>query len=219
MRRGTSFGLLLFSILASACTSQPRVATTVDTNFEGLTVVRSERFEQAQLRPGIDFTTYRSVFVADAEVEFRTPNRSQSEFPLSTEQRERLADVLDTAFQNEFAGNGSMPVAAGPGPDVVELGVRVIDVVARVPARTASVIGATSIALEATGTVTLVLEVRDSESGEILARGVETRAVRGAAALRGNDMITRWEDVDGLAARWATAARAGLEELLTYDGS
>ena len=80
------------------------------------------------------------------------------------------------------------------------------------------VLGRGAIALEASGSVTLVLEVRDSESSALLARGVDTVAVTGAARVSGTDMITRWDDVDRICDGWAAAARAGLEALLAVDG-
>ena len=67
--------------------------------------------------------------------------------------------------------------------------------------------------------MTFVIEISDSETGEILARGVETRAVQGAAMRSGSDMLTTWEDVDVLSDRWAVASRTGLEALLASDGS
>ena len=97
--------------------------------------------------------------------------------------------------------------------------VRVIDIVARVPANSAGLGSRGSIVLDATGQVTLVIEVNDSESGEILARGVETRLVRGAAMRRDTTMLTTWEDVELLVDRWADVTRSGVEDLMTYDAS
>ncbi len=64
-----------------------------------------------------------------------------------------------------------------------------------------------------------MIEVNDSESGQILARGVETRQVRGAAVRRDQEMLTSWEDVELLVDRWAEATRSGVEDLITFDDS
>jgi len=69
-------------------------------------------------------------------------------------------------------------------------------------------------ALTAVGEATLILELRDSQSEQILARGVETRAVQGAALGQGGEMLTRWEDVEKLCSRWASLARARLDALV-----
>lgn len=69
-------------------------------------------------------------------------------------------------------------------------------------------------ALRAVGEATLILELRDSQSEQILARGVDTRAVQGAALGQDGGMVTRWEDVEKLCARWASMARSHLDALV-----
>ena len=202
-----------------ACTSQPVMPTTVELNYEGLQSVPSQRFAQAQVRPGIDFTFYKAVYVNEPELDFRTPDRSQQEFPLTDEQKARFRDILVASFVEEFTENSSITFVNHTGPDVITLDVRVLDIAARVPGRAVARVGRGGFALDATGSVTFVIEISDSETGEILARGVETRAVQGAAMRSGSDMLTTWEDVDVLSDRWAVASRTGLEALLASDGS
>ena len=211
--------LLAASALLSACIAQPRVPTEVEFNYEGLRSVPSQRFETAQYRPGVDFTHYRSVYLVAPELEFRRPDRSRQEFPLTAEQQMRFRDYLAASFRDAFASSETLTFVARPGPDVLTVEVRVIDIVARIPANSAGLGSRGSIALDATGQVTLVIEINDSESGEILARGVETRQVRGAAMRRDTTMLTTWEDVELLVDRWAEVTRTGVEELITFDDS
>ena len=220
MRSHASIAALLAAgALLSACIAQPRVPTEVQLNYEGLRSVSSQRFETAQVRPGVDFTSYRSVQLVEPELEFRRPDRSRQEFPLSAEQQIRFRDYLSASFRDAFAESESLAVVTEPGPGALTVQVRVIDIVARVPANSAGLGSRGSIVLDATGQVTLVIEVNDSESGEILARGVETRLVRGAAMRRDTTMLTTWEDVELLVDRWADVTRSGVEDLMTYDAS
>ena len=197
----------------------PSATTAPALSYEGLAPAASRRFDSAEFRPGVDFTRYTAVHIDDPVLEFRTPDAGSGEFPLSADQQRRFHDMLAAAFTDEFAGRDGIAVVDHSGPEVVTLDVRVLDIRATVPPRTVGRVGRGRIALEASGSVTLVIEVRDSVSGEILARGVEAREVAGAAMRRGQEMITRWEDVDALCDRWAVASRTGLEELLAYDGS
>lgn len=220
MRLHASIGAILaVCAVLSACIAQPRVATEVAFNYEGLRSAPSERFETAQFRPGIDFTQYRAVQLLAPELEFRRPDRSQQEFPLTAGQKDSFRDLLSASFHDAFAASETLATVTKPGSDVLTLKVRVIDIVARVPATSAGMGSRGSIALDATGQVTLVLEVNDSESGEILARGVETRQVRGAAVRRDAAMLTSWEDVELLVDRWAEITRSGVEDLITFDDS
>ncbi len=210
-------GLLILGL--GGCSSQPVMPTTIDLNYEGLQTVRSDRFSQGQVRPGVDFTQYEAVYVNEPELDFRTPDRSQQEFPLTDEQKNRFRDTLIASFVEEFTENSSITFVDKTGARVITLDVRVLDIAARIPGRSVGRVGRGGFALDATGSVTFVLEVSDSETGEILARGVETRALQGAATRADGGMTTTWEGVDVLTDRWAEASRTGLEALLEFDGN
>ncbi len=211
-----ALGGLVF--LVAGCESQPVMPTTVELNNEGLRSVTSQRFAEAQVRPNTDFTQYEAIYVNEPELGFREPDSSKQEFPLSQEQKDRFRDTLVESFVDEFTENSSLTFVEETGPAVITLDVRVLDIAARVPGRSIGRMGRAGFALDATGSITFVIEISDSESGELLARGVETRTVQGAAMRSGTDMITTWEGVDSLTDRWAVASRTGLEELLATDG-
>jgi Protein of unknown function (DUF3313) len=206
-------------VVLAACAAQPVVSTSAAPSYEGLQTVPSRRFARVEVRPGVDFTQYTAVFPQAPVLEFRTPDRSQQQFPLGDEQKQRLEEALVASLKREFADHSTLRFVDRAGPDTVSLEVRIIDIAAVVPPNSAGRVGRGAIALEATGNVTFVIEVRDSESGELLARGVETRAVSGVAVHRDDEVLTSWDDIDKLLARWAVASRTGLENLLGYDGS
>jgi hypothetical protein len=62
--------------------------------------------------------------------------------------------------------------------------------------------------------MTLLLELKDSESNEVLVRAFDRQAVEGAAMLSGESVVSTWEGVDRIVATWAARARDGLERLL-----
>ncbi len=207
------------ALVLAGCEAQPVVPTTVDLNYEGLQSVASQRFAEVQIRPGVDFTRYTAVHVLDPQLEFRQPNRARQEFPLTEEQKSQFREILIASFVDEFTENSSIRFVDQTGPDVITMEVRVLDIAAVIPGRAVGRVGRGGFALDATGNVTFVLEISDSESGQILARGIETRAVQGAAMQLDGDMLTRWEDVDLLCDRWAVASRTGMEALLEFSGT
>jgi Protein of unknown function (DUF3313) len=210
---------LLAALVLAACAAQPVAPTSAELNYEGLVTVPSRRFSRVDLRPGVDFTRYTAVYAQAPELEFRTPDRSARQFPLTEEQKARFRDALVASLQAEFTSNSTLDFVEQAGPEVLSLQVRVIDIAAVVPPQSVGRVGRGTIALEATAKVTFVIEASDSESGELLARGVETRSVTGAASPRGERMLTSWDDIDALCDRWAAASRAGLENLMRHDGS
>ena len=210
--------LAALSLVACAAgpgvTAEPAPEPVGTPNFEGLVPVRSAVFDEAQVRPGIDLSRYDAVKFDDIELAFRTPDRSKQEFPLSAEQKADFQAALQRAFEAEFSTMTSPRLVSDAGPNVLRLDVRVQDIWARVPPRTAGRVGRAGVFLEALGEVTLVIEVFDSESGEILARAVDKAALEGAGMRDGSDMLTKWDGVAELCAHWAATTRERLEAIL-----
>ena len=72
--------------------------------------------------------------------------------------------------------------------------------------------------MRALGEATLVIELHDSESGEILARVYDRRAVEGVAiAQQQAAPLMRWEDVESMSERWASTVRDRLDVLVTRE--
>lgn len=183
-------------------------------NYEGLVEVRVATLDHAQIRPDVVFSVYSGIILDAVRVAYRTPDRSQQEFPLDDEQKQRFDDALDRAFISELTRLQNLQLVTQPGRDVLRLRIRVQDVTATVPPRSVGNVGRANIALQAVGEVTLVLELFDSRSGEILARAVDTKAIEGAAMAQDGGMVTRWEGVEQLCARWASTTRTRLEALI-----
>jgi len=206
--------LVLVAAAASACGPQPtQPKPTGEVNIEGLQQVSARNFEAAFVRPGVTFANYGKLMVDELELAFRTPDREQKQFPLGEDQKTRFRAAMATAFGAELGKLEAVDVVTEPGPDVLALHVRVQDIVARAPGRRVGG-GRAGFALETVGEMTLVLELRDSQSDEILVRAFDRQAVEGAAMVSGDGVISTWEGVERIVARWATRTREGLERLL-----
>ncbi len=184
------------------------------TNYEGLTEVRVQSLDHAQLRTSVVFSVYTGVMLGNVELAFRTPDRSAQQFPLSDEQKDRLHAALTSAFLSEFVNIQNLELVTAPGRDVLRLSVRLQDITAAVTTGSGSNVGRAAMALKAVGEVTLVLELFDSQTGEILARAVDTKVVEGAAIAQDGAVISKWDGIEQLCARWASTARMRLESLL-----
>jgi len=223
MARGytTGVGAMVAGLALLGCTQQPsRPLDTGAINHEGLAAFEARNYDAAFIRPGVDFGAYRGLLVSELELAFRTPDRSQREFPLSEEQKRRFRDVLAEAFRAELSGLENLELVSDPAVDVLDLHIRVQDILAVVPGRSMGQMGRAAIALQAAGEATLVIELRDSRSEEILMRVFDQRAVEGAAVLKDGEPITRWDEVGALCREWARTAAAGIDRLVSSgDGS
>lgn len=215
MNSKTAVFLLSIFPLMAACAPQP--TTSVDfsaTNFDGLQEIKSKHFSAAFVRPGVDFSDYRELLLTESELAFRTPDRTKQQFPLTQEQKDRFRQLLDTQFADELANSNALQLTSSAGPKVLKLEVRVQDIVATVPPR--SVGGVGDIALHALAEVTLVIEISDSESDEVLARVFDRRVIEGTAiAQRQGPPVTQWEEVEAVCNRWASTVRARLDVVVS----
>jgi hypothetical protein len=204
--------------LLGGCSSMPAPraeAGVTEVNYEGLATVSSRAFDVAQVRPGADLQIYARLQIGTPELAFRTPDRADRQFPLSGKQVDRFRDGLIAAFDAEFAGFGQLEIVDEPGPDTLALDIRVEDIVATVAPSAVGRAGRAAAVLEASGAAVIIVEVRNSQSNEILARGVDAgKASGGALRTSGDEMQMRFESGERVVARWAAITRTGLENLL-----
>lgn len=209
--------LLGFFGLLSACAPQPTTPIELPkTNFDGLREIKSKYFSAAFMRPGVNFSDYQELLLSESELAFRTPDRTKQQFPLTAEQKNRFRQLLDAQFAKELASSKTLQMAKSAGPKALKLDVRIQDIVATVPPRSVSGVG--DIALLALAEATLVIEISDSESEEILARVYDRRVIEGTAiAQKQGPPLTQWEDVEAVSSRWAATVRARLDVVVSGD--
>jgi len=208
--------VLLLALLVAACAPQPTVPVAASTdNVDGLQQVSSRYFDIAFVRPGVDFSHYSTVLVSGSELAFKTPDRSQHQFPLSNEQKDQFQQNLDEQFSAELAKLENLRLVDQGGPDTLAVEIRVQDILTTIPAQATGRSGWGSLSLRALGEATLVIELSDSESGEILARVYDRRAVEGVAIAQNQEApLTRFEDGESITRQWASTVRDRLDAVV-----
>ncbi len=216
--------ILTFAAMAIAgCSSAPptiQQGPDAEVSFDGLHVVDNSAFRQAWADPDIDFSVYNKIMPGGAFFEFRAVKRTSRttratsntrEFYIDEDARERLKEEVSAIFNEELARSTRFTVVDEPGPDVLIIRGGLHDIVSFVPPEP---IGRGEIWLSSVGEITLLLEVVDSLSGEVIARAVERRAAQqgGGMAIRANS-VTTWAELRRLARRWATTLRDGLDSI------
>ncbi|RLA37439.1 MAG: hypothetical protein DRR15_02035 [Gammaproteobacteria bacterium] len=218
---------ILFVILVLglvACTARPTIDTSPGAKFsyDGLAPVTNSRFEEAWADPDVDLREYKKVIAAAAEFEFRTHLKSRTssagrgrgaiEFRMSDEAKQKLIDEVTAAFANELQSVKGWEFVEEPGEETLILVGRFLDIVSHVP-RSAG--GTGEVMISSVGEVTLVIEAKDSLSGETLFRAVQRSTIKdraGSIYVSPNN-VASWSQVRLWAAKWATALREGLESI------
>ena len=205
-----------------AAPKQPRIQTgpNAEVTHDGLVRVEKTVADAAWVKPGFDLTPYKKLMIVSGGVSFRKLKpvnefqaRSESDFPVKEENKARLSEILKEAFTEELSKLQRYEIVDKPGPDVLVLVGGVIDVVSNVPPDIDTAkFGRGGVYLTSVGEATLVLELRDSQSNEVLARAADRDAAESPFAFEVNN-VTAWTEVRRLAQAWATTLRKRLEEI------
>lgn len=216
---------ILATVILSACAGDPTIqqGPNAETSFDGLVQIDNSRFLHAWIDPDVDLQSYSKVVAGNAEFEFRAVKRrpgslassrnSQTEFWISDENRARLIDEVTAVFREELANSRHFEIADSAGPDTLVLIGALLDIVSNVPPDR---VGRSEVFLSQIGEATLVLELRDSQSGETIYRAVDRRRIdprTGAPGMTRSNEATTWAEVRRWARRWAVSLREGLDSI------
>ena len=178
------------------------------------------RFAAAWIDPDIDLTQYSKIIPGGAAFEFRNVQKvsasvarrsNENEFWISDSNRQRLIDTVSDVFTEELQRSEHFTLVEEAGPDTLIITGALHDIVSRVPPEDA---GRSEIWLRSVGEATLIIELRDSLSNEVIYRAVERRAAEnvGGQMIRANTATT-WAEVRRWARRWAVRLRDGLDSI------
>ena len=213
---------LAFGFFLAGCeTAPPTIQTGPDAelSFDGMHMVDNSRADVAWARPDFNLAGYTKIWPVSAGVEYKqVKNRSRSAISRSKggpyfiddKARGQFEELVGEIFKEELQKVERYELVDGPGPDVLMIRGALLNVTSMVPPEP---VGTRSIIyLSNIGDATLVLELRDSETGTILARSVDRRAAEtiGGTFQRSNSVINSAE-VRRLIRFWATRLREGLD--------
>lgn len=224
MRMILTLGVLL--VLTACSTGSPTIQTGPDAEvtYDGLHRVDNSAFRDSWADPDIDWTRYNKIMPGGAFFEFRAVKKSSSsnlsrasstdnEYWIEEKDRKKLEQEVSDIFNEEVSKSSRFTRTDKPGPDVLIIRGGLQDIVSRVPP---DMIGRGEIFLTSVGEATLILEVVDSQSGEVIARSVDRRnAERGGREMIRANTVTTWAEVRRLARSWATKLRDGLDSIPT----
>jgi hypothetical protein len=181
-------------------------------------------FRETWVSPDADITKYSKLHLWNAVFQFRdvgekkTPRttssilRSEGEFPIAPESREKFREVVVGAFVEELERSKRFEVVDTVGPGTLLLRGAIFDIVSNVPPR----LTRGNVYLSAVGEGTFVIELIDAETGEMLARVGERRRIQPPGGVdaftKPANAATVWVDVGQWARGVASDFRRELEK-------
>lgn len=217
--------ILASIMLLTGCASETVVQEGPDAEVthDGLHRIDHAAFEYAYVDPDADWGRYVGILPGGADFEFRAVKKtsgthrtssSASEFYMDDDTRTKFKDEVSAVFAEELAKSERFTVTESAGPDVLLIRGGLTDIVSQVPPE---YVGRSEVFLSSVGEATLVLEIVDSMSGEVLFRAADRRAAERAGGTRPmlSTPATNWAEVRRLARTWGSSLREGLDSLPT----
>ena len=213
---------LVFSAVLVACTTAPPTIQTgpdAELSFDGLHKVDNSQADVAWARPDFDLSGYSKILPVSAGIEYRQVKnkgktmmtRSQGgPYFIDDKSRRQFEALVAEVFTEEMQKLKRYEIVDEPGPDVLMVHGGLLDVISYVPPDPIG--GRSYIFLSSVGEATLVLELRDSETGTILARSVDRRAAETIGdTFSHSNSVTNSAEARMLIRHWATRLREGLD--------
>jgi hypothetical protein len=191
------------------------LANTPPAEWDGLVRVENRRLDHMYLLPDVSFAGYTRVRLDPIEVSFYrnwNPNRSPSQ-RLRGSDVENIKSSLATEFRRVLSDTltrGGYTLVDEDGEDVLRVQAAIVNLYVTAPSAAAP--GRSRTFVANTGQMTLVAELRDSVTGQLLARAVDTVRGRRTAGFQLASPVTNMADARRAMSQWADVLLMGLDD-------
>lgn len=207
-------------IIGTAAPPALAAPAAAPTSWDGLTKVTAKRMDAVYLLPGADFRTYTKVMMDPTEVAFRknwvrdyNADTMGLENRISAAEAQKILDKAGAGFEEVFRKaltDAGYQVVTEPGADVLRLRTGVANLYLAAPDLNTA--GRSRTYSRDAGAATVILEVRDSQSGALLGRAVDNRTAGDSGPYIRNSVTNR-SDFEQVFQKWAKISVDGLAEL------
>jgi hypothetical protein len=185
---------------------------------DGLERVANSKVERAWVKPGVDFSQYTEAGLLDCFVSFRR-NWRMNHPGVRTRDMEKIKSALSDEFRQVFTKaleSGGYPVVTGAADHVLLIRPAIIDLDVAAPQSNSG--GRSDSFTASAGTMTLVVELYDSVSNEILARAIDRRRARNVGYIQWTTSGTNRNAARKILGRWADLLITRLDEVHGKQG-
>jgi hypothetical protein len=220
--RSTCAAILLVSSVALggafAASKEDKAKLEEAMSYDGLEQIKVKGIDIAYARPGATLAGYTKVQIDQIEVAFHKnwdPNRTGSMFKLSADERENIRsgvaklvhEELVKALQNK---KSTYEVVDTAGPDVLRMKAHIINLYVNAPDTLTA--GRTRTYTTSAGEMTLVAELYDSESGQVLARIIDRREAQNTGMMMLSNSVVNASEARDIAAAWGRILKDRLDK-------
>jgi hypothetical protein len=218
MNRFRSLSLLLVlgaTVLSGCASTRP----SPKAEWDGLVLQPGTRLAAVWAKPDAEIVAYQNVMLDPVEVSFARnwdPNRGgrsqvgRLDAADMAAIQSSVAELFRETLRAELA-RGGYKLVDEAGPDTLRVTAAIVDLYVTAPDTMTA--GRSRTYTANSGRMTLVAELRDSVTGELLARAVDARSARTAGSWGITNRVTNTADARRAMGIWATALRQALDEM------
>jgi hypothetical protein len=200
--------------LLAGCTTTSKQSPIDELSLqEGLQRVDSKVADAVYRRPEARMSTYSKVLLRPIEVQFAKnwdPSKDGSAlYRMNEPDREKikteLAELFHETFKKELE-KGNYPLVTTAAADVVEIQAAIVNLYITAPDVSMDVAGRSKVYTSDAGHMTLIIQLHDSVTGQLLARAYDHRSASGDL-WQWTNSVTNTAEARRIIATWATALR------------
>jgi hypothetical protein len=218
MNRSISIvSLLASTLLFTSAFAATKADLEKAMSYDGLEKINVKGIDLAYARPGATLAGYNRVKLEPVEVAFHKdwdPTRTGSRIKLSADERENIrtgvAKIVYEEFVKELQAKSNYRVVDESGPDVLRVKARIVNLYVDAPGTGTT--GRSRTYTVSAGEVTILAELFDSETGQVLARIVDRREARNNTMLTLSNSVVNADEARAIASSWARVLRDGLDK-------
>ena len=181
-------------------------------SHDGLKLVTSKNVGLLYIREGATLAAYRRVMLDPVQVAF-DKRWSKDRREVDADERERIRNDLAEEFREVFTAelqeSGGYEIVTDAAPDVLRVTAAIVDLYVTAPDTGAP--GITKSYTVSAGRMTLIAELRDTESGAILARVADRKEAANSTHFQWTTRASNTADARRILKSWAGALRKGLD--------
>ena len=230
-REKTNKRLAIIAVMASTiaiagCETTPAREATIqsgpgaEVTVDGLHRVDNSKMAMAYVSPDVDLSGYTNIVLEPVSIAYtKQPRgtgkmraaRNDSNFALTPKQTEKLKSLFQAATVSALTSDNEYRIVNKPGPDVLRVRCALIDLIIAVP--TEEPVGRGRPYAQSVGAVTSIVELRDSETGEIFARVADRKAHDSGIGMTRVSSVSVPSDLKRLCKFWASHLRDGVDKI------
>jgi hypothetical protein len=206
----------------SACAGTRTTMIDEPSTHEGLQRAQVRNIDAVYRKPDVDWSRYRRLLIRDVDIAFsqgweRSQRSATSDWSREDSERikRELAELFAETARRELQVEGGYEIVREAGQDVLEIRPSIIDLYINAPDVSRTTPGIVRSYTTDAGRMTLVAELRDSISGELLARAYDKREDIRDTQWEWTTSITNAQAAKRALGVWADALREALDSART----